>query len=167
MAALEEVQTLTDKPEGGQLEVLAEAGFVLSARPSGKEQDSKADDSSPRIKFSQDFKVHQERTSLMETRSLPVTGIHHILCRVLRLDSNQSSRATEAVCASSQLPSQTCSSPQPAVPLCPLSARRQCPRYRSKRSASVFIQPWVQRSNPEAGTFPDTCSFTASYQSTV
>lgn len=28
---------------GGQLEVLAEAGFVLSARPSGKEQDSKAD----------------------------------------------------------------------------------------------------------------------------
>ncbi|KAL1267450.1 hypothetical protein QQF64_032813 [Cirrhinus molitorella] len=75
--------------------------------------------------------------------------------------------ATEAVCASSQLPSQTCSSPQPAVPLCPLSARRQCPRYRSKRSASVFIQPWVQRSNPEAGTFPDTCSFTASYQSTV
>lgn len=28
---------------GGQLEVLAEAGFVLSAWPSGKEQDSKAD----------------------------------------------------------------------------------------------------------------------------
>ncbi len=28
---------------GGQLEVLVEAGFMLSARPSGKEQDSKAD----------------------------------------------------------------------------------------------------------------------------
>ncbi|ROL52246.1 hypothetical protein DPX16_4796 [Anabarilius grahami] len=75
--------------------------------------------------------------------------------------------ATEAVCAPLQLPSQTCSNPQPAVPLYPLSSHGQCPLSRSDRSASVFIQPWVHRSNPEAGTFPDTCSFTAPYQNIV